>query len=102
MKLPSVHGYLACLLGLAFVGTTPLPAQSSSASPKPGHQKDAPVLPGTLALSENLPPNGTLVLSLNVGDLQIAPSPDGNRLHLEIHAGEHPSMKNIHGSRSSK
>jgi hypothetical protein len=83
MKLPSVHAYLAvCLLGVAFIGPTRLPAQPSPGSPK----SNLSVAPGTLVLSEKLPSNGTLVLSVNVGDLRIAPSTDGNRLRLEIHA----------------
>ncbi|HEX5233827.1 MAG TPA: hypothetical protein VFW25_00710 [Silvibacterium sp.] len=42
--------------------------------------------PGTLVLSEHLPSNGTLVLTMNVGDVHIVPSPEADRLRVEIHA----------------
>jgi hypothetical protein len=40
---------------------------------------------GTLALSQGLPSGGTLVLTVNVGDLRIVPNSDTNRIRIEIH-----------------
>ncbi|MFZ0663462.1 MAG: hypothetical protein WAM66_12270 [Acidobacteriaceae bacterium] len=80
MKLFSLSGCLmGCFLGLAFSHPAPILAQQSGTSPSsPG------ATPAALVLSKSLPSNGTLVLILNVGDLRVIPTPEANRLRLEI------------------
>jgi hypothetical protein len=74
-----------CLMGCIFALTLSHPRHilaKQSAAPSTSSKP----APGTLVLSETLSSNGTLVLTLNVGDLRVVPSPDTNRLRIEIHA----------------
>lgn len=71
MKIPSFSACLiGCFLGLAICQPQRLMASSQQ----------------TLVLSERLPANGTLVLTLNVGDVHIVPNSDADRLRVEIQA----------------
>jgi hypothetical protein len=81
MKHFLLSGYLvACVFGLTLSHPGHVLARQSVAT-------DSKPIPGALVLSQGMPVGGTLVLTMNVGDLRIVPNTEGNRLRIEVHSG---------------
>lgn len=72
---------VACVFGLTLSHSLIHPEYVLARQSVPADSKP---MPGALVLSQGMPAGGTLVLTVNVGDLRIVPNTDGNRLRIEV------------------